>query len=123
MGVSSIAASGMAASVVSYTVAANNIANAQTSGFKASRVNFSEANVARSGQQANGVQNQYGNGVKATIVSPSESPLPQDGEPQEPSNVDTTTELASLLQTGQSFKANAASSKGADFMLQTLLSM
>lgn len=118
MGVLGIATSGMTASVRSYTVIANNIANSSTPGFKASRMEFREASVSHSGRQANGTPNQYGNGVVGVVASAGGPDTP-DGS----SNVDLTTELANLLQTGQGFKANAAGAKGADFMLATLLSM
>ncbi len=117
MGVLGIAATGMEASILSNSVTANNIANSQTKGFKASRVDFSESNVAQAGQLANGTRSQIGQGVEAQAASPAA------GNPQAASDVDLTTEMAALLQNGQSFKANAAAAKGADFMLETLLSM
>ena len=121
MGVLGIAETGMMASIQSYTITANNVANANTPGFKSGRVNFTESYVAQSGQNANGVRNQVGQGVTSSADQNAE----QAGETdtQDSSDVNLTTEFASLLATGQSLKANAKSAKAADFMLTTLLSM
>jgi flagellar hook protein FlgE len=101
----------MGVRIQSLDVIANNIANSETQGFTASRVEFSETNVSQAGQHPNGVMNQYGGGVEVSGVVDTGSAT------------DLSTEFATLLQTGVGIKANAAVVKGSDWMLQTLLSM
>lgn len=63
-GTFSVALSGMMAQGDKMAVIGNNIANSRTTGFKASRLDFTEEFVTHNGQFINGTHNQQGNGVR-----------------------------------------------------------
>jgi flagellar basal-body rod protein FlgC len=79
--------SGMNAAATQVGVAANNVANLNTDGYKARRVDFE--------QTPNG-------GVRATAVQESPAEPAPNG-----SNVDPATEMVSLMTGSMFFKANA----------------
>lgn len=91
--VSSIAQSGMQAATTRLDVTANNIANVNTDGFKASRVTMSE--------QRNG-------GVDATVEKTADT-------------VDISREAVELLSTVSGFKANLQVAKAEKEMGKSLL--
>ena len=62
----SISVTGMQAQMNSLAVIGNNISNASTCGFKASNMSFTELYTTQSGQYANGILNQVGNGVQTS---------------------------------------------------------
>lgn len=63
-GTFSVALSGMLAQGDKMAVIGNNIANSRTTGFKSSRLDFTEEFITHNGQFINGTHNQAGNGVR-----------------------------------------------------------
>ena len=111
----SSAISGISANTVRAAVAANNIANANTSGFKASRVT---AESSGSGRQETHI----------TKSTESGSFIPRsDGFPEgstfEVSNVDLPEEFVQLQISEHGYSANAAVIRTQDEMLGTVLDM
>jgi hypothetical protein len=68
-GAFNIAVTGMQAQSKNLEVIANNIANSQTTAFKANKITFQEVYVSHSGVYANGTHNQFGNGVTSAGVT------------------------------------------------------
>jgi len=68
-GAFNIAVTGMQAMSKELEVISNNIANSQTTAFKANSITFQEVYVSHSGQYANGTHNQFGNGVTGAGVT------------------------------------------------------
>ena len=68
-GAFNIAVTGMQAQSKNLEVISNNIANSQTTAFKANRMTFQEVYVSHAGQYANGTHNQFGNGVSSAGVT------------------------------------------------------
>ncbi len=68
-GAFNIAVTGMLAQEQNLTVISNNIANSQTTAFKANTMTFQEVYVSHAGQYANGTHNQFGNGVSSAGVT------------------------------------------------------
>lgn len=93
-------------------VTANNVANAQTDGFKKSRATFSE---------------NKGGGVSVTIDQVNTPGMPKesirDGEivETESSNVDLAEELPEMIPTRSGYKANLKTLQVRDEMLGSLL--
>jgi flagellar hook protein FlgE len=81
-----IAVTGMLAQNDKIAVIGNNIANSQTTGFKASDLSFTEEFVTHSGQFINGNHNQFGNGVRSAGVTTDWSAGSVEGT-SNPSNV------------------------------------
>jgi flagellar basal-body rod protein FlgC len=101
----STALSGMNAAQSELNATAHNIANAETPGFKAVRVD----RVSLSG------------GGVATRGSVDPAAGPVDGDGREGSNVDLATESVNLVRAQALYTANAVVVKTADRMLGTLL--
>lgn len=68
-GAFNIAVTGMQAQSKNLEVISNNIANSQTTAFKANKMTFQEVYVSHSGQYSNGTHNQFGNGVTSAGVT------------------------------------------------------
>lgn len=68
-GAFNIAVTGMQAQSKNLEVIANNIANSQTTAFKANSITFQEVYVSHSGVYSNGTHNQFGNGVTSAGVT------------------------------------------------------
>jgi flagellar hook protein FlgE len=68
-GAFNIAVTGMQAQSRNLEVIANNIANSQTTAFKANRMTFQEVYVSHAGVYSNGTHNQFGNGVASAGVT------------------------------------------------------
>jgi len=68
-GAFNIAVTGMQAQEKNLTVISNNIANSQTTAFKANTMTFQEVYVSHYGQYANGTHIQFGNGVTSAGVT------------------------------------------------------
>lgn len=100
--------SALSAMGVAQQVSANNIANVNTDGFKASTVEF------ESGPE--------GQGVRVGAIRESSAPGPfVDGV--EGSNTDIATEVVGMMQTGHAFSANAATIRASEEMTGHLLNM
>jgi flagellar basal-body rod protein FlgC len=103
-----IAASGFEMAQYELVVGANNIANAETPGYKAQRadlVDLSGGGVA----------------VAGTTTDPTPGPILPDGS--QGSNVDLVHETVNTLQARNLYTANAAIFRTADQMYGTLLNM
>jgi flagellar hook protein FlgE len=103
-----IALSGMQAATTQLDVAANNIANADTPGYKASRADLVELST-------------DGVGVAGISKDPAPGPLQPDGK--EGSNVDLAGESINLTRAQILYSANAAVIKIGNRMTGTLLNM
>ena len=68
-GTFSVALSGMMSQGERMAVIGNNIANSRTTGFKSSRLDFTEEFITHEGQFINGTHNQRGNGVRSGGVT------------------------------------------------------
>ena len=104
----SIALSGMEAATAQLNVAANNIANSETPGYKASRADLVELS---------------GGGVAVAEISQDPKPGPIQPDGKEGSNVDLARESISLTRSQILYSANAALLKIGDRMTGTLLDM
>ena len=104
----STALSGMNAAGAIVNTAASNIANMDSAGYKAARVNLAES---QSG------------GVDVVSITHDPSPGPVDDHGQELSNVDPATEMVNLKKGALLYKANAAVIKVGDELTGTLLDM
>ena len=100
--------SAMSAMGVAQQVSADNIANVNTDGFKASTVQF------ESGPE--------GQGVRVGAIRESSAPGPiVDGA--EGSNTDIATEMVGMMRTGRAFSANVATVRASEEMTGHLLNM
>jgi flagellar hook-associated protein FlgK len=106
-GIFSTALSGLNAAGAIVNTAASNIANLDSRGYKARRVNLASA-------PGNG-------GVQVASISSDPTPGALDDQGQELSNVDLPTEIVNLRLGGILYKANAAVIRAADQMTGTLL--
>ena len=88
-----VGVSGMSAMSDSLAVIGNNIANSSTCGYKSNNLTFQEMFVSHSGQYANGVLVQYGNGVSSTGITSDWSS----------GSIESTGEEANLALTGEGF--------------------
>jgi len=104
----STALSGLNAAGAIVTTAASNIANADTNGYKAARVNLAES---RDG------------GVNVASITRDSRPGGVDEYGDELSNVDLATEAVNLKQGAVLYKANAAVLRVGDDLMGTLLDM
>jgi len=104
----STALSGLNAAGAIVTTAASNIANADTNGYKAARVNLAES---RDG------------GVNVASITRDSRPGGVDEYGDELSNVDVATEAVNLKQGAILYKANAAVLRVGDDLMGTLLDM
>lgn len=116
MAIGSIAAQGMTATAVSQRVTANNIANVNTEGFKASRTDL------ETGPDGQGVR------VSDIRETTTPGPLVSSANPQnqgyvEGSNTDLATEAVNMIQNQTSYSAGAALIRTGDEMTGTLLNM
>jgi flagellar basal-body rod protein FlgC len=103
-----IASSGLLAAQYELAVSANNIANADTPGYKAQRadlVDISGGGVA----------------VAGTTADPAPGPILPDGS--QGSNVDLASEVVNTIQASTLYTANAVVFRTADQMYGTLLNM
>ena len=103
-----LALSGMQAAQAKFGAAADNLANADTPGYKASRVDLVELSGG-------------GVGVAGITKDPSPGPLQPDG--REGSNVDIAREAINLTRAKVLYTANAALVRMGDRMSGTLLDM
>jgi flagellar basal-body rod protein FlgC len=101
-----IALSGMNAAAAQMTIAASNVANMESRGYKAARVNLAE---------------DAGGGVRVDSVTTDSSPGAIDEEGQEGSNVDPAEEIVQMDLAKFSYAANARVVKTVDDMMGTLL--
>jgi flagellar hook protein FlgE len=112
----SSAISGISANTVRAAVAANNIANVNTSGFKASRVTVESSG---SGRQETHITESTESGS----FIPRSDGLPEGSELEETSNVDLAEEFVQLQISEHGYSANAAVIRNQDEMLGTVLDM
>jgi flagellar hook protein FlgE len=103
-----IALSGMQAAGSMMNTAANNIANLNTPGYRASHVDLVELS---------------GGGVAVGGGRPDTAPAPVSADGKAGSNVDLATEMVSLIQSRNLYSANAMVVKTADRMVGSLLDM
>ncbi|MFI5378812.1 MAG: flagellar basal body rod protein FlgC [Tepidisphaerales bacterium] len=103
--VMNIAASGMQAAQTQLSVSANNIANADTPGFKASRVDTVE----------------LGTGGVGTVITRDNSAGAANPDGSEGSNVDLAAEQVAMARDATYYAANATVVKVANRMLGSLL--
>jgi flagellar basal-body rod protein FlgC len=108
----STALSGLNAAGAIVNTAASNIANTDSAGYKAARVNLAESRTGGSG-----------GGVDVVSITRDPSPGGFDDDGQELSNVDLPTEVVNLTKGALLYKANAAVIKAGDDMMGTLLDM
>lgn len=101
-----IAQSGLAAAQVQLNVAANNIANLDTPGYKSQTANLTDL---------------PGGGVAVASISEDPTPGPTLPDGTEGSNVDLTTQAVNLIQSRQLYTANAMVIKVSDQMYGSLL--
>jgi len=101
-----IAASGMQAASSMLGAAANNLANSDTPGYRATRVDLAAL---------------QGGGVAADHVSQDSTPGPIEPDGKEGSNVDPARESINLTRAKVLYSANAAVYRMADRMTGTLL--
>ena len=104
----STALSGLNAAGAIVDTAASNIANMDSTGYKAARVNLASS--------------PWG-GVDVVSITRDPSPGDLDEDGQELSNVDLPTEAVNLKKGATLYKANAAVIKAGDDMMGTLLDM
>lgn len=109
MDVMSIAASGLNAAQAQFTATANNIANLNTPGYQAQRVDLVDLSP-------NGV------GIGGVTTDPSPAPVDANGKPTG-SNVNLADQSVDLMREKVLYTANAAVMKTADRMLGTLLDL
>lgn len=105
--VMTIAASGMKAAETRLTVAAGNIANADTPGYKAARVDTVEIS----------------SGGVRTVITRDTSAGPTNPDGSEGSNVDMAAEQVAMARSETLYAANATIVKAANQMLGSLLDM
>nr|WP_320133448.1 flagellar basal body rod C-terminal domain-containing protein [uncultured Holophaga sp.] len=98
-----IGLSGLNAASLGTAVTANNIANANSSGYKAKRLDL---------------EDQAGGGVKASQLSESQESTVPGG-----SNVDYATEMVNLMTQSGSYSANLETLKTQDEMLGQIMDM
>ena len=103
-----IALSGMEAATTQLNVAANNIANADTPGYKAQRADLVDLSSG---------------GVAVAGISQDATPGPIQPDGKEGSNVDLARESINLTRSQILYSANAALLKVGDRMTGTLLDM
>jgi flagellar basal-body rod protein FlgC len=103
-----IAASGLAASQYEMSVSANNIANADTPGYRAQRADLVDLS---------------GGGVAVAGTSSDSSPGPVLPDGSEGPNVDLATEVVHTIQARNMYTANALVLRTADQMYGTLLNI
>ena len=106
MDVFGIALSGRHAAQAQLLVGADNLANLDTPGFKASRVDLAEA---------------PGGGVEVSGIEKDTTPGPLGSDGQEGSNVDLASEMIGLSRARTLYAANAMVVRTADQMTGTLL--
>jgi flagellar hook protein FlgE len=112
----SSAISGISSSSARAAVAANNIANANTSGFKASRITVESSG---SGQQETHITESTESGS----FIPRSDGLPEGSELEETSNVDLAEEFVQLQISEHGYSASAAVIRTQGEMLGTILDM
>lgn len=108
------AISGMSSNATRAAVAANNIANANTSGFKASRVTVESSG---SGRQETHITES----TEPGSFLPRSDGLPGDSELEETSNVDLSEEFVQLQIAEHGYSASAAVIRTQSEMLGTVL--
>lgn len=101
-----IALSGMNAAAAQMTMAASNVANMASRGYKAGRVNLAES---------------AGGGVRVDSVTRDSSPGVVDDQGQEGSNVDPAAEMVQMDLAKFSYAANAKVVKTVDDIMGTML--
>lgn len=112
----SSAISGISANTVRAAVAANNIANVNTSGFKASRVTVESSGSDRQ-------ETHITESTESGSFIPRSDGLPEGSELEETSNVDLAEEFVQLQISEHGYSANAAVIRTQDEMLGTVLDM
>jgi flagellar basal-body rod protein FlgC len=112
----SSAISGISSNATRAAVTANNIANANTSGFKASRVTVESSG---SGRQETHITKS----TEPGSLLPRPDGLPEGSELEETSNVDLAEEFVQLQISEHGYSANAAVIKTQGEILGTLLDM
>jgi flagellar hook protein FlgE len=112
----SSAISGISSSSARAAVAANNIANANTSGFKASRITVESSG---SGQQETPITESTESGS----FIPRSDGLPEGSELEETSNVDLAEKFVQLQISEHGYSASAAVIRTQGEMLGTILDM
>lgn len=105
----STALSGINAAGAILNTAASNIANADSAGYKAARVNLASSRT--------------GGGVDVVSITRDPSPGGLDADGQELSNVDLPTEIVNLKKGALLYKANAAVIRVGDELTGTLLDL
>jgi flagellar basal-body rod protein FlgC len=112
----SSAISGISSNATRTAVAANNIANANTSGFKASRITVESSGSCRQ-------ETHITESTEPGSLLPGSDGLPEGSELEETSNVDLAEEFVQLQISEHGYSANAAVIKTQGEMLGTLLDM
>jgi flagellar hook protein FlgE len=112
----SSAISGISSNTTRAAVAANNIANANTSGFKASRVTVESSG---SGRQETHITES----TEPGSLIPRSADLPEGAELEETSNVDLAEEFVQLQIAEHGYSASATVIRAQGKMLGTLLDM
>ena len=109
-----ISASGLRLASIRQQVTANNVANLDTPGFRASRVQATEADGG--GVRLGGIKQDPAPGGAVPASLPGETPL-------EGSNVDLTSEAVGLIQNRTLFEANADAFRAQADLLGELLDL
>ena len=112
----SSAISGLSSNATRAAVAANNIANANTSGFKASRVTVESSG---SGRQETHITES----TEPGSFIPRSNGLPEGSELEETSNVDLAEEFVQLQISEHGYSASAAVIRTQGEMLGTILNI
>ena len=112
----SSAISGISSNATRAAIAANDIANANTSGFKASRITVESSG---SGRQETHITKSTESGS----FIPRSDGLPEGSELEETSNVDLAEEFVQLQISEHGYSANAAVIRTQGEMLGTVLDM
>jgi flagellar hook protein FlgE len=110
----SSAISGISSNATRAAVAANNIANANTPGFKASRVTVESSRSDR--QEAHITES-----TEPGSLLPKSGGFPERPEPEETSNVDLAEEFVQLQISEHGYSASAAVIRAQSEMLGTVL--
>ena len=112
----SSAISGISSNATRAAVAANNIANANTSGFKASRVTTESSGQGRQ-------ETHISESTEQGSLIPRSEGLPEGSEHEETSNVDLAEEFVQLQIAEHGYSASAAVIRTQGEMLGTILDM
>ena len=125
----------MSAATLTLSVVSNNLANARTNGFKASRASFAtqrpqtfDAGSAPSASSGGRNPTQIGKGVRSgdIVTDNSQGSIvlsPSTGEPIELSNTDVGQNLIDLVLASQQFRASAAVFRTANSLLDELVDL